>query len=144
MTTTMGVSASEASPLCSCQLCFNSYAWSSHASCAARSHRTTLKLLRHYTCLCTATTPPPEEGVKKAMADEEQVERNEEFFKMLLALMDEAYTGSAIEDASGNAGSDDSGPLDPADLIFLDLLKDENYGIAVSSSSLKYMFSVLH
>ncbi|KAF0921360.1 hypothetical protein E2562_006933 [Oryza meyeriana var. granulata] len=50
--------------------------------------------------------------------------------KMLLALVDEAYTGSAIEDASGNAGSDDSGPLDLADLMFLDLLKDENYGIA--------------
>ena len=61
---------------------------------------------------------------------------------MLLALMDEAYTGSAIEDAIGNAGSDDSGPLDLADPMFLDLLKDENDGIAVSSS-LKYVFHVL-
>ncbi|XP_052151812.1 uncharacterized protein LOC127770187 [Oryza glaberrima] len=50
--------------------------------------------------------------------------------EMLLALMDEAYTGSAIEDAIGNAGSDDSGPLDLADPMFLDLLKDENDGIA--------------
>lgn len=55
--------------------------------------------------------------------------------QMLLALMDEAYTGSAIEDQSGNSGSDDSGPLDLADPMFLDLLKDENDGIAVSSSS---------
>lgn len=50
--------------------------------------------------------------------------------EMLLALMDEAYTGSAIEDPSGNSGSDDSGPLDLADPMFLDLLKDENDGIA--------------
>ncbi|KAL6651437.1 hypothetical protein ACP70R_010362 [Stipagrostis hirtigluma subsp. patula] len=50
--------------------------------------------------------------------------------EMLLALMDEAYTGSAIEDASGISGSDDSGPLDLADPMFLDLLKDENDGIA--------------
>lgn len=50
--------------------------------------------------------------------------------EMLLALMDEAYTGSAIEDQSGNSGSDDSGPLDLADPMFLDLLKDENDGIA--------------
>ncbi|XP_066343925.1 uncharacterized protein [Miscanthus floridulus] len=50
--------------------------------------------------------------------------------EMLLALMDEAYTGSAIEEPSGNSGSDDSGPLDLADPMFLDLLKDENDGIA--------------
>ncbi|CAL5014762.1 unnamed protein product [Urochloa decumbens] len=50
--------------------------------------------------------------------------------EMLLALMDEAYTGSAIEDSSGNSGSDDSSPLDLADPMFLDLLKDENDGIA--------------
>ncbi|XP_047062146.1 uncharacterized protein LOC124669604 isoform X3 [Lolium rigidum] len=50
--------------------------------------------------------------------------------EMLLALMDEAYTGSAIEDQGGNSGSDDSGPLDLADPMFLDLLKDENDGIA--------------
>ena len=55
--------------------------------------------------------------------------------QMLLALMDEAYTGSAIEDQSGISGSDDSGPLDLADPMFLDLLKDENDGIAVSSYS---------
>ncbi|KAG0527581.1 hypothetical protein BDA96_06G245000 [Sorghum bicolor] len=50
--------------------------------------------------------------------------------EMLLALMDEAYTGSAIEEPSGNSGSDDSGALDLADPMFLDLLKDENDGIA--------------
>ncbi|KAF8649704.1 hypothetical protein HU200_064245 [Digitaria exilis] len=50
--------------------------------------------------------------------------------EMLLQLMDEAYTGSAIEDSSGNLGSDDSSPLDLADPMFLDLLKDENDGIA--------------
>ncbi|XP_066369471.1 uncharacterized protein [Miscanthus floridulus] len=50
--------------------------------------------------------------------------------EMLLALMDEAYTGSAIEEPSGNSGSDDSGPLDLADPMFLDHLKDENDGIA--------------
>ena len=55
--------------------------------------------------------------------------------QMLLALMDEAYTGSAIEDSRGNSGSDDSSPLDLADPMFLDLLKDENDGIAVSSFS---------
>ena len=55
--------------------------------------------------------------------------------QMLLALMDEAYTGSAIEEPSGNSGSDDSGPVDLADPMFLDLLKDENDGIAVSSFS---------
>ncbi|CAD6333306.1 unnamed protein product [Miscanthus lutarioriparius] len=54
--------------------------------------------------------------------------------EMLLALMDEAYTGSAIEEPSGNSGSDDSGPLDLADPMFLDLLKDENDGIAVSKT----------
>ena len=55
--------------------------------------------------------------------------------QMLLALMDEAYTGSTIEDSRGNSGSDDSSPLDLADPMFLDLLKDENDGIAVSSFS---------
>jgi AP-5 complex subunit zeta-1 len=59
---------------------------------------------------------------------------------MLLALMDEAYTGSAIEDSSGISGSDDSSPLDLADPMFLDLLKDENDGIAVSSFSYTIMY----
>ncbi|GJN26375.1 hypothetical protein PR202_gb14301 [Eleusine coracana subsp. coracana] len=54
--------------------------------------------------------------------------------EMLLALMDEAYTGSAIEDLTGNSGSDDSSPLDLSDPMFLELLKDENDGIAVFSS----------
>jgi AP-5 complex subunit zeta-1 len=56
---------------------------------------------------------------------------------MLLALMDEAYTGSAIEDSSGISGSDDSSSLDLADPMFLDLLKDENDGIAVRVSPIQ-------
>jgi AP-5 complex subunit zeta-1 len=62
---------------------------------------------------------------------------------MLLALMDEAYTGSAIEDPSGNSGSDDTGPLDLADPMFLDLLKDENDGIAVSNSSYPILYILI-
>ncbi|XP_073004613.1 uncharacterized protein [Typha latifolia] len=50
--------------------------------------------------------------------------------EMLLALMDEAYTGSSIEDRGGDSGSDDSSTIDFADPVFLDLLKDENDGIA--------------
>jgi AP-5 complex subunit zeta-1 len=62
---------------------------------------------------------------------------------MLLALMDEAYTGSAIEDPIGNSGSDDTGPLDLADPMFLDLLKDENDGIAVSNSSYAILYILI-
>eukprot|EP00268_Persea_americana_P032794 TRINITY_DN3236_c0_g2_i6.p1 TRINITY_DN3236_c0_g2~~TRINITY_DN3236_c0_g2_i6.p1 ORF type:complete len:266 (-),score=51.24 TRINITY_DN3236_c0_g2_i6:4032-4829(-) len=50
--------------------------------------------------------------------------------EMLLALMDEAYTGSAIEDRGGDSGSDDNNTIDVADSLFLDLLKDENDGLA--------------
>ncbi|XP_039131477.1 AP-5 complex subunit zeta-1 [Dioscorea cayenensis subsp. rotundata] len=50
--------------------------------------------------------------------------------EMLLALMDEAYTGSTIEDRGTDSGSDDSSAIDVADPVFLDLLKDENDGIA--------------
>lgn len=53
---------------------------------------------------------------------------------MLLALMDEAYTGSTIEDRGTDSGSDDSSAIDVADPVFLDLLKDENDGIAVCQS----------
>ncbi|KAG0485308.1 hypothetical protein HPP92_009184 [Vanilla planifolia] len=49
--------------------------------------------------------------------------------EMLLALMDEAYTGSAIEDRAGDSGSDDTNSIDVADPVFLDLLKDENDGL---------------
>lgn len=55
--------------------------------------------------------------------------------QMLLALMDEAYTGSAIEDRGGDSGSDDNNTIDVADSLFLDLLKDENDGLAVWSKS---------
>lgn len=55
---------------------------------------------------------------------------------MLLALMDEAYTGSAIEDRGGDSGSDDNNTIDVADSLFLDLLKDENDGLAVWSNPL--------
>ncbi|MQL73712.1 hypothetical protein Taro_006077, partial [Colocasia esculenta] len=50
--------------------------------------------------------------------------------EMLLALMDEAYTGTTIEDRGGDSGSDDSNTIDVVDSIFLDLLKDENDGLA--------------
>lgn len=50
---------------------------------------------------------------------------------MLLALMDEAYTGSTIGDGGGDSESEDSGTIDVADPLFLDLLKDENDGLAV-------------
>ena len=50
---------------------------------------------------------------------------------MLLALMDEAYTGSTIADGEGDSESEDSSAIDISDPVFLDLLKDENDGIAV-------------
>ncbi|KAI3893860.1 hypothetical protein MKW92_023942 [Papaver armeniacum] len=49
--------------------------------------------------------------------------------EMLLALMDEAYTGSTIEDRGGDSGTEDGNNIDVADSIFLDLLKDENDGL---------------
>jgi AP-5 complex subunit zeta-1 len=53
--------------------------------------------------------------------------------QMLLALMDEAYTGSTIGDGGADSESDDSNTMDAADPLFLELLKDENDGLAVSS-----------
>lgn len=50
---------------------------------------------------------------------------------MLLALMDEAYTGSTVGDGGGDSESEDSSTIDAADPLFLDLLKDENDGLAV-------------
>ncbi|KAL6194528.1 hypothetical protein ACLB2K_035610 [Fragaria x ananassa] len=50
--------------------------------------------------------------------------------EMLLALMDEAYTGSTIGDGGGDSESEDTNAIDVADPLFLDLLKDENDGIA--------------
>ncbi|GMY31386.1 AP-5 complex subunit zeta-1 [Fagus crenata] len=50
--------------------------------------------------------------------------------EMLLALMDEAYTGSTIGDGGGDSESEDSNTIDAADTLFLDLLKDENDGLA--------------
>lgn len=51
--------------------------------------------------------------------------------QMLLALMDEAYTGSTIADGGGDSESEDSNTIDVADPLFLELLKDENDGLAV-------------
>lgn len=50
----------------------------------------------------------------------------------LLALMDEAYTGSVggVEAESGDEG--DCSSRDETDALFADLLKDENEGLAVS------------
>lgn len=53
------------------------------------------------------------------------------WMQMLLALMDEAYTGSTIGDGGGDSESEDTNAIDVADPLFLDLLKDENDGIAV-------------
>ncbi|KAI3456965.1 hypothetical protein Pfo_013628 [Paulownia fortunei] len=50
--------------------------------------------------------------------------------EMLLAFMDEAYTGSTIGDGGADSESEDSTPMAVADPLFLDLLKDENDGLA--------------
>lgn len=50
---------------------------------------------------------------------------------MLLQLMDEAYTGSTIADGGADSESEDSSAMDVADPLFLELLKDENDGLAV-------------
>ncbi|KAL5736015.1 hypothetical protein ACOSP7_030485 [Xanthoceras sorbifolium] len=50
--------------------------------------------------------------------------------EMLLALMDEAYTGSTIADGGADSESEDSSTIDVADPLFLELLKDENDGLA--------------
>ncbi|KAI3971945.1 hypothetical protein MKX01_030146 [Papaver californicum] len=49
--------------------------------------------------------------------------------EMLLARMDEAYTGSTIEDRGGDSETKDGNNIDVADSMFLDLLKDENDGL---------------
>ncbi|RDX58358.1 AP-5 complex subunit zeta-1 [Mucuna pruriens] len=63
--------------------------------------------------------------------------------KMLLALMDEAYTGSTIEDGGGDSESEDSSAVDVADPLFLELLKDENDGIAERPWSSPVMTTIL-
>ncbi|CAI9088473.1 OLC1v1022808C2 [Oldenlandia corymbosa var. corymbosa] len=50
--------------------------------------------------------------------------------EMLLALMDEAYTGTTIGDAGVDSESEDSSTMAVADPLFLELLKDENDGLA--------------
>ncbi|KAL8239226.1 hypothetical protein R6Q59_015793 [Mikania micrantha] len=49
--------------------------------------------------------------------------------EMLLALMDEAYTGSTIGDGGADSESEDSNTI-TSDPLFLELLKDENDGLA--------------
>lgn len=51
--------------------------------------------------------------------------------QMLLALMDEAYTGSTIADGGVDSESEDSSAIDAADPFFLEFLKDENDGLPV-------------
>lgn len=48
----------------------------------------------------------------------------------LLALMDEAYTGSSTADQGGDSGDETSTSKDEAEALFADLLKDENDGLA--------------
>ncbi|KAH1121072.1 hypothetical protein J1N35_004232, partial [Gossypium stocksii] len=50
--------------------------------------------------------------------------------RMLLALMDEAYTGSTIGDGGGDSGSEESCTVDIADPLFVELIKDEKDGLA--------------
>ncbi|CAH1444439.1 uncharacterized protein LOC111912744 [Lactuca sativa] len=49
--------------------------------------------------------------------------------EMLLALMDEAYTGSTIGDGGADSESEDNNSI-TSDPLFLELLKDENDGLA--------------
>ncbi|KAI8561612.1 hypothetical protein RHMOL_Rhmol04G0353900 [Rhododendron molle] len=49
---------------------------------------------------------------------------------MLLALMDEVYTGSTIGDEGPDLESEDSNTMALADPLFLELLQDENDGLA--------------
>lgn len=63
--------------------------------------------------------------------------------KMLLALMDEAYTGSTIEDGGGDFESEDSSAIDVTDPLFLEILKDENDGIAERPWSSPVMTTIL-
>ncbi|WOL03418.1 AP-5 complex subunit zeta-1 isoform X1 [Canna indica] len=64
--------------------------------------------------------------------------------EMLLALMDEAYTGSTIEDHGGDSGSDDTNAIDVSDPVFLDFLKDENDGVTERHWTSPAMASTLH
>lgn len=48
----------------------------------------------------------------------------------LLALMDEAYTGSSTPDQGGDSGDENTPSKDEADALFADLLRDENDGLA--------------
>lgn len=50
--------------------------------------------------------------------------------EMLLALMDEAYTGSTIGDGGADSESEDSNTMAAGDPLFLEILKDENDGLA--------------
>jgi hypothetical protein len=55
-------------------------------------------------------------------------------YQALVALMDEAYTGSSTPDPGGDSGDEESASKDEAKALFADLLKDENDGLAVSYS----------
>lgn len=48
----------------------------------------------------------------------------------LLALMDEAYTGTTVGERGGDE-SEESSTINVADPLFLELLKDENDGLVV-------------
>lgn len=48
----------------------------------------------------------------------------------LLALMDEAYTGSSTPDQGNDSGDENPTSKDEADALFADLLRDENDGLA--------------
>ncbi|XP_047342556.1 AP-5 complex subunit zeta-1 [Impatiens glandulifera] len=63
--------------------------------------------------------------------------------EMLLALMDEAYTGSTIGDGGADSESEDSSTMASMDPLFLEFLKDENDGLAERHWTSSVMTSAL-
>lgn len=55
--------------------------------------------------------------------------------------MDEAYTGSTIEDGGADSESEDINAIDDTNPLFLELLKDENDGLAVKYFLSQFPFS---
>ena len=59
------------------------------------------------------------------------IENNSRWMQMLLAFMDEAYTGSTTGDWGADSESVDSSTMAVADPLFLELFKEENDGLAI-------------
>ena len=80
--------------------------------------------------------------VKKRVGSYCKIDNIPVWIQMLLALMDEAYTGSMIGDEGADFESEESNTMGAADPLFLELLKDENDGLAVWSFHV--LASILH